>query len=181
MLMTTKQDRLTTYLEWPLPIKSHDHIITWFCNIMWQTKITIYALHIDYGYQFWQGRDIQWGVSFQKVTRSFDQVVLQGHVNYFSCCITTTVKPMISLNLAKWWLTWKSSPLNHISLLSRGLVSDFDIPYTICKFRTQIPKSSPTSCLVFKLLSYKEFVHKQRRQNKVLKSRLLFKRIDDFT
>ena len=35
---------------------------------------------------------IQWGVPFRKVIRFFDQgqVVLQGHVNYFNCCITTT-------------------------------------------------------------------------------------------
>ena len=32
------------------------------------------------------------------------------------------------------------------SLLSRVLVSDFDISYTIYKFRTQTPKSSQTSC-----------------------------------
>ena len=29
-----------------------------------------------------------------KSTRSFDHVALQGHVNYFSCCITTTTRPM---------------------------------------------------------------------------------------
>ena len=32
--------------------------------------------------------------SLYKVTRSFDHVVLQIHVKYFSCCITTTTKPM---------------------------------------------------------------------------------------
>ena len=34
MLMTTKQGRIMTYLELLLPIKSHDHIITWSFNIM---------------------------------------------------------------------------------------------------------------------------------------------------
>ena len=29
-----------------------------------------------------------------KVTRSFDHVILQDHVNYFSCCITTATRPM---------------------------------------------------------------------------------------
>ena len=37
---------------------------------------------------------MQCGVSFYKVTRSSDHVVLQGHVNYFSCCITNTTRPM---------------------------------------------------------------------------------------
>ena len=32
-------------------------------------------------------------------------------------------------------------------LLSRDLVSNFDFSYTICRFRTQTPKSSLTSCL----------------------------------
>ena len=34
---------------------------------------------------FWQGWDMQWGVPFHKVTKSFDHVVLQGHVKCFSC------------------------------------------------------------------------------------------------
>ena len=32
------------------------------------------------------------GVPFHKATRSFDRVVLQGHVKYVSCCITTTTR-----------------------------------------------------------------------------------------
>ena len=31
-----------------------------------------------------------------KSTGSFHHMVLAGHVNYFSCCITTTIKPMIT-------------------------------------------------------------------------------------
>ena len=34
------------------------------------------------------------GVPFHEVTRYFDHVVLQKHVNYFSCCITATIWPM---------------------------------------------------------------------------------------
>ena len=50
----------------------------------WQTKIIIYPLN---GYQFWQGRYIQ-------QVASFDHVVLQGQVNYFSSSFTTTKRPM---------------------------------------------------------------------------------------
>ena len=32
--------------------------------------------------------------SLRKVTRLFHHVVLQGHVKHFSCCITTTTRPM---------------------------------------------------------------------------------------
>ena len=41
--------------------------------------------------------------------------------------------------------------------LSHGLVSDFDFSYTICRFRTQTPKSSPNSYHFFsfnKVLTY---------------------------
>ena len=51
--------------------------------------------------------------------------------------------------------TWQSGYIQYgasfhkvTSLLSRGLVSDFDFSYTSCRFRTQTPKSSLTSCLV---------------------------------
>ena len=33
-------------------------------------------------------------VGIYTLRASFDHVVLQGHVNYFSCCITTTTRPM---------------------------------------------------------------------------------------
>ena len=31
---------------------------------------------------------------FYKVTRSFDHMVLEGHIKYFRCCIVTTTRPM---------------------------------------------------------------------------------------
>ena len=36
--MATKLDRMVTYLEGFLPIKSHDPLITWPCKITWQAK-----------------------------------------------------------------------------------------------------------------------------------------------
>ena len=40
----TKCVKMMTYLEWIQPLKSHDHIITWSCKMMWQTKIITYPL-----------------------------------------------------------------------------------------------------------------------------------------
>ena len=37
--------------------------------------------------------------------------------------------------------------VSHMSLLSLGLVKDLDFSYTICRFETQMPQSSLTSCL----------------------------------
>ena len=44
MPMTTRVGRVVTYLEWLLPVMSHDHMITWSNKITWQTKIIIYLL-----------------------------------------------------------------------------------------------------------------------------------------
>ena len=44
MPMATKYGKIMSYLECFLPIKAHDHIITWSCKIMWQNKIIIYPL-----------------------------------------------------------------------------------------------------------------------------------------
>ena len=44
MLMATIRGRMMTYLEWLLPIKSHDHIVMWSCKITWQTKIITHLL-----------------------------------------------------------------------------------------------------------------------------------------
>ena len=92
MLMAIKLGSMMTYFEWLLPIKSHNHIIIWSCKITWQTKIS--PVRQCLWLPILAGWDIQWGVSFHKVTRSFDHVALNGHVNYFSCCITTTTRPM---------------------------------------------------------------------------------------
>ena len=42
--MITKVGRIVTYLQWHLPMKSRDHIITWFCEITWKTKIIMHPL-----------------------------------------------------------------------------------------------------------------------------------------
>ena len=36
--MAIKLGRMVTYLDLLLPIKSNDHVFTWFCEITWQTK-----------------------------------------------------------------------------------------------------------------------------------------------
>ena len=94
MLMATKRDRMMNYLEWLLLTKWYDHIITRSCKMTWKTKKVTYPLTQYLWLSILTGGDVQWGVSFHKNARSFNHVVLQGHVNYFSCCITTTTRPM---------------------------------------------------------------------------------------
>ena len=42
--MATKLGRMITYLDWPLPIKSHNPLITWPSKITQQTITIISAL-----------------------------------------------------------------------------------------------------------------------------------------
>ena len=44
MPMAAKISRMVTYLERLVSMKLHNHIITWFCEITWQSKIIIYPL-----------------------------------------------------------------------------------------------------------------------------------------
>ena len=58
MLMATKPGRvIMIYLEWLL--LKHGHIITWSCKIMLQTETLHIHQHNVYGYQYWQGGDIE--------------------------------------------------------------------------------------------------------------------------
>ena len=104
MLKAINFSRMVAYLEWLLLVK-----------ITWQSKKIIYpltqCLWLSIG-------GIQWRVPY-KVTRSFDHVVLQGHVNYFSCLLLLP-QGVYPLNLAKWWLTIrKFNPLSPTTLWTR--------------------------------------------------------------
>ena len=48
MSMATKLGRLVTQRDEELPpITSHDHLIKWLCEVMWQIKYIIYLLPVD--------------------------------------------------------------------------------------------------------------------------------------
>ena len=76
VLVTTKLDRLLTYLEGFLSMESHDPLITWSCD---KLKVYLYY-HNNYGNQTWQGGDIPWGAPFHKATSSFHHAVLQDNM-----------------------------------------------------------------------------------------------------
>ena len=44
IFMATKLGRMVTYLDYLLPTKSNDHIITCFCEITWQTNTILSPL-----------------------------------------------------------------------------------------------------------------------------------------
>ena len=50
------------------------------------------------GYKTWQGGDIHWEAFFNKFTQTLDQVVLQGHVKYWSVVTSYTCVSLQGLN-----------------------------------------------------------------------------------
>ena len=74
----------------------------WSSNITRETQIVIYPLTHCLGLSVLA----VWGYTMRgflpKVTRFFDHMVLQGHVNNFSCCIYILPQGVWSPNLAKW-------------------------------------------------------------------------------
>ena len=53
VLMATKLGSMMTYLDGLLPIKSHDPVISWLCEISWPTKTIYLQYHSAYGHQIW--------------------------------------------------------------------------------------------------------------------------------
>ena len=96
MPMVTKLGKMMNYLEWPLAIKSHDCIIRWSCKITWQTKIITYPLT----QWLWLSVLLQWEhamrSSFPQSHQILWSLVLQSHVKYISCCITTTTRSILT-------------------------------------------------------------------------------------
>ena len=107
-----------------LPIKSHVHISTWSCKITWKTKIIIYSL-----------------------SQCLWLSILVGIYNEE----LPSIKSADHYHKAYAYLTWQSGDLLLPWCRNDPLItwsSDFDFPYTICRFRTQTPNSSSNSCCV---------------------------------
>ena len=96
MSTATKLGKMTTYLEWLLPINSHDRIITWSCKIPWQSKIIIYLLTLC----LWLSVLVGWQYTMRSFLPWSHQILSSCglarscNVMFFSCCITTNTRPM---------------------------------------------------------------------------------------
>ena len=69
--MATKLGRMITYLDSLLPLKSQDPLITWSCEITWQTKLlyihVVLQSYVTNDHQTWQGGDIPWRAPTHKL------------------------------------------------------------------------------------------------------------------
>ena len=124
-ITSTKLDRVVTYHEEVPPINSLDPLITWSCNITWQTKIItplagllpiwshdfarsrdkltpLYLhCHSAFGHQTWQNGDLSRGAPNHKVTQRCDHVVLQSHVKT-KIVIFPLLQCLWPANLTRW-------------------------------------------------------------------------------
>ena len=79
-----------TYHEEPPPLKSYGPLISWFCDITWQTKIiSLPDCLWPLNFAVW---NLPWWAPTHKVTCPCDHVVLQSHENHYN--ISTTRLPM---------------------------------------------------------------------------------------
>lgn len=77
--MTTTHFKVLTFRKGYPPIKSHNPVNTWSCEVMCQIKLV--NLHYDnYGPQTCQGGDMIRGAPTHKVTSPFYNVVLRSHM-----------------------------------------------------------------------------------------------------
>ena len=125
--MATELGRVMTYLEWFLPIKSHDHIITWSYKITWQTNINIYPF-----------KTMSIAINFGRVgiyNGEFPSIKSPDPLITWSCKFMQNILAAVSLlpqglyplKLAKWWLTIRNlNPLIHTTLWTRGHVRSRD-------------------------------------------------------
>ena len=75
-LPQSKFGTMVTYLDSLLLIEPNDHIITWFCKIMWQTKTIISSLPPYLWSQNSVGWWLTWVTSTHKVTWPCNHVIL---------------------------------------------------------------------------------------------------------
>ena len=89
MPMAAKISRMVTYLERLVSMK-----LRGFVRLRGKVKSLDIHYHNLYCYQTWKGGNRQWGISFHKVTRLLDHVLLQVHLEYWYCYISTTARPI---------------------------------------------------------------------------------------
>ena len=74
--MATKLDRMVTYFERLLTIKSFYVLITWSCKVTWQKNILYIFYKSAYGKQTWQNLDFVWWAPTYNNTWTFDHAAL---------------------------------------------------------------------------------------------------------
>ena len=80
MPMVTKRGSVVTYHEWFLPSQPHDPLITWSCEITWQTKFITPLPEWRQPSNLAGWFNLPWWASTQRVIWPFQHVVVIDHV-----------------------------------------------------------------------------------------------------
>ena len=75
-----------------LPNILHDPLVSGLLRQRDKLKSLCAYDHNTYGYRTWWGVDIQGGATLRKVKKPFDHAILQGHVKYWICYISTVIR-----------------------------------------------------------------------------------------
>ena len=92
--VNNKDTRTTsmTHFDGLIPIKSHDPLTTWYCDITWHVKTIILHYNSAYGHEIRYDGDIEGLLT--KVTQRPDYVALESHVTNENHYISTNGMPM---------------------------------------------------------------------------------------
>ena len=125
-------------MKWLSSIKSHDPLVMWSYEIMWQTETSHLHHHNAYDHQTLQSGNLLWRAPTHKVTWPLNYVVLRDNVINQKYYIFTTKRSFTtildikwrahthrvtwSLNAwsgfeSSWWLTMRDFTSSHMALL----------------------------------------------------------------
>ena len=145
--MVTKLGRVVTYHEELPLLKLHDSSTTWFCEVTWQIKYSIFSLTLDQwspnmfylqktsGNKTRQGADLPWETPTLKSTWPFDHVInVRSFENLEKFNIFSLSQDFCPLNLVGCWVTGVDSARKQVvtdfllkSFSTKGMVSLFSI------------------------------------------------------
>ena len=94
MPMAKKHGRIVTNLEELLPMLFYS-LITWSCEITWQTKTFYLHYHNAYDHKTWQNGDSPWAASTHKVTSPYNHVNKLIHISTTTMPMTTKLEPIV--------------------------------------------------------------------------------------
>ena len=156
MPIATTNGRVVIYLNRLVFMKLHDPLITWSCEIMWQTKIIIpilpeylwtqnlvgYWITLGVLYPWshcidmwsckvtWQTKIIKYPLNIQggvPFHKSSNSLITWNVTKNILATVSLLPQNLCSLNLTRWWLTIRNfNSLSHTTVWTRGYMRSRD-------------------------------------------------------
>ena len=109
--MATKLCEMVTYLDGLLPIKLHDPLITWLCEILGKAKTIISPLTLDH-HQQWQGNGLRWRASIYKITQPLKHRFMWDYATNYKHGISTITMSVVTKLVRLMTYTKELSAIN---------------------------------------------------------------------